>query len=277
VDALVPTEHPTFAFLDGHPRIKARKFRGVFSQGLLVPAPEGAQLGDDLADYFGVTKYEPPEPMSTGGEIAPPPSIPVPIYTDIEHLRRYAHLFVPGEMVVVTEKVHGANGRWCLVDGQIHAGSHYQWKIADAVNIWWKVVTPRFRSFLDALPEGYVVFGEVYGSVQSLKYGHGLGKVSFVMFDIFDTHNSAYLDWQELAKWQYAAKSLDSIESVPALAVMPFNLDAILQMAEQDSWLYPGQIMEGVVVRPIKERYNDETGRTILKVHSQRYLLKENV
>src|SRR5690242_2187618 len=47
VDCVLPTDHPSFAFLkqraDGanktHFRLKAARLRGVFSQGLLVPAP----------------------------------------------------------------------------------------------------------------------------------------------------------------------------------------------------------------------------------------------
>lgn len=71
VDAVVP-DRPEFAFLDGHRRIKARRLRGVFSMGLLLPAPWDAEVGDDLTEALGVTKYEPPEEsaLSTGGEDA---------------------------------------------------------------------------------------------------------------------------------------------------------------------------------------------------------------
>jgi len=41
--------------------------------GLLTPAPAGALIGDDVADYFGVTHYKPPLPLSTGGETEAPP------------------------------------------------------------------------------------------------------------------------------------------------------------------------------------------------------------
>ena len=67
-DSVVP-DNETFAFLGGKTRITVRRFRGVISYGLLVPAPEGAQIGDDVAErirvtHYGVTHYEPPLQLS---------------------------------------------------------------------------------------------------------------------------------------------------------------------------------------------------------------------
>jgi tRNA-binding EMAP/Myf-like protein len=65
VDALVPVTRKEFAFLDAgkgrtHERIKARKLRGVFSMGLLIKAPDGARVGDDMRAALGIEKWEPP-------------------------------------------------------------------------------------------------------------------------------------------------------------------------------------------------------------------------
>src|SRR4051812_4222851 len=81
-DSLVPVSRPEFAFLadkarqDGMARIKAQKLRGVVSFGLLVAAPAGARVGDDVAGLLGVEHYEPPlagesgrkEPLFASGE-----------------------------------------------------------------------------------------------------------------------------------------------------------------------------------------------------------------
>lgn len=40
-------------------RIRAKKLRGIFSMGVLMPAPAGAELGADIADAMGITKYDP--------------------------------------------------------------------------------------------------------------------------------------------------------------------------------------------------------------------------
>src|SRR6185436_3729435 len=64
-DTLVPTEATEFKFLadkariDGYYRVRAMKLRGALSFGLLVPAPEGSKLGDDVAQQLGCVHYEP--------------------------------------------------------------------------------------------------------------------------------------------------------------------------------------------------------------------------
>lgn len=117
-DSLVPTDRVEFAFLkaeakDGYARIKAKRLRQVVSFGLLVPAPAGSREGDDVADILGVKHYEPPLEMekgakhfAMGGETAPGPNIYTVKY-DLDAFRRYHHVFQPGELVVVTEKLDG--------------------------------------------------------------------------------------------------------------------------------------------------------------------------
>lgn len=120
VDAVVPAKEP-FLFLftpeeieKGKSfRVKAKKLRGIFSMGLLVPVPAGAfvegndpQPGVDLATFLGVTRYEPEvvNPKLVSGESTSGPGIPV---YDIEPLRKYSDLFEEGEEVWITEKIHG--------------------------------------------------------------------------------------------------------------------------------------------------------------------------
>lgn len=129
-DSLVDTRLPEFAFLaDGKKdivRIKAKKLRGINSYGLLLKAPVGAYLGDDLSQLLCVTHYEPPEELTIGGECVSFPYVDVPIY-DVDSFQRYASsVFIPGEAVVATEKVHGTNFRSTYRDGQYFVGSHRQ-------------------------------------------------------------------------------------------------------------------------------------------------------
>jgi len=62
IDSILP-EKPEFEFLrDKHFRIKTMKMAGVISQGICFPLsilPEGKyELGDDVTEILGVTKYE---------------------------------------------------------------------------------------------------------------------------------------------------------------------------------------------------------------------------
>ncbi len=156
-DTLVDTSRPEFIelkndakfFADGETpktvarkepatfaRVKAKKLRGIVSYGYMIPAPEGVAVGDDLAEKYGATHYDPPEPSvaggpnrsRTGGEIAPAPAGTYPKY-DVDSFQRYAKLvFTDGEPVAVTEKIHGSNGRWLYKDGEFHCGSRTEWK-----------------------------------------------------------------------------------------------------------------------------------------------------
>lgn len=275
VDALVPNKPPFDFLFDGSEkteyRIKAKKLRGVFSQGLLVPAPEGARVGDDLAAYFGVQKYEPTIPNSFASDAVPPPTgVFAPEYTGIEHLRKFYSVFSPGEYVFLTEKVHGGNCRLTMVDGVLHVGSHRQWKLEHPKSHWWQAATPAVRRFMEMLPERTVAYGEVYGGVQDLRYGLG-NSVKFCLFDILCS-GGRYMDWADVQQ-----KYGGLVDTAPLLYEGPFNLAKVMEVAERDSVLGgKGHAMEGVVVRPLHERYSDEIGRVILKLHSQRFLLRKH-
>jgi len=105
-DSIVP-DTEQFEFLEGHRRIRAKKLRGQWSMGMMVPAPEGSGLGDDVADTLGITHYEPPIKgenqqgvRGTYADAAPSPEGVHPKY-DVENIRRYNEVLIPGEEVVV--------------------------------------------------------------------------------------------------------------------------------------------------------------------------------
>lgn len=133
VDAVVPTTHPQFTFLQPtkgppHARVKAKRLRGIFSMGLLVPIEPGMRLGDDVQKAFGIEKYEPKRTWghSGGGDIESSLYTDVlPEYTDIEGLRRWPNVLQNGEEVVLTEKVHGCSSRFVWALDRLWVGSHH--------------------------------------------------------------------------------------------------------------------------------------------------------
>lgn len=270
-DSLVSNKDP-FKFLfkpedkeDKKYRVTVKKLRGVLSMGFLVPAPVDSKIGDDVSDILGVTRYEPPEPMLIGGESVKPPEMFAPIY-DVDTMYRYAHVFIPGEMVFITEKIHGTSARYTYHNDQIYCGSRTEWKKDSESNVWWKALRkhPELEDFLKNHPD-FIVYGEVYGAVQNLKYGHQQGHVSFAAFDILK--GSKWLDVKE-------CDELDSkLKWVPFIGIIPFDLDKLKQLAEGDSLVSgANHIREGLVVKPIHERTHPEIGRVQLKIVSNRYL-----
>jgi RNA ligase (TIGR02306 family) len=262
-DSIVP-ETPDFAFLGDHRRIKVKRLRGIYSQGLLMPAPPGAQVGDDVACLLGVTHYEPPLPMVTGGESETAPAGFRPHY-DVDSWYRFGSLFHPGEPVAVTEKVHGASARYCWQEGRLRCGSRGEWKKEDPRSIWWLAVgaSPWLVPFLQEHPD-ITVYGEVYG-VQKLKYGVPKGEARLAVFDLF--RGNAWVPHVE-------ARQLGAgLAWVPSLYVGPYDETAIRPMADGPS-LIPGadHIREGIVVKPLEERTDPQIGRVQLKIVSNQYL-----
>jgi RNA ligase (TIGR02306 family) len=270
-DSVVDSARPEFEFLVGHERIRVKKLRGVVSMGLLLPAPDGAQEGDDLAEHFGVTHYEPPIPGERCGEVeGGPVGIWAPKY-DVESMYRYKRLFEPRELVVATEKIHGANSRFVFAQAEdrMYCGSRGEWKAPNPADIWWKALktNPWIEEFCRQFP-GDVLYGEVFGNVQSLKYGAGPGEVFFRAFDVL--RGSA---WREYNDWtQY----ISADHRVPVVYGGAFDFDMLVKLSDGPS-LIPGanHCREGIVVRPIPERIHEHLGRIHLKLVSNTYLEKE--
>lgn len=323
-DSLVPLDNPRFEFLkdpkkpdQSVARVKAKRLRGEWSMGLLVPAPEGYAEGDDVAALLGVTHYDPPEPsLKTGGEAEKGPRcgkkrIPCPSCAgkgvidvddftsfacatcagkgypndseavvfdypkyDVEAFRKYGRkVFEPGELVYVTEKIHGANGRWLFDGERYYCGSRTEWKRESEDNLWWRALRqyPAITNFLFMNP-GTCVYGEVYGQVQDLKYGTQPGEIRVALFDIL--HKGKWVDARD-GQFQPnpAGPPAWTMPWVPLIGVRPFDFDALIAEAEGASRI-PGanHLREGIVIKPLTERWHPKCGRVNLKVVSNLYL-----
>jgi len=274
-DSVVDVSRPEFAFLSGgmktHSRIRAKKLRGVQSFGLLIPAPEGATIGDDLVEHFGVTHYEPElSSACSGGEAeAAPAHLSRLSKFDVDALRRYQHLFELGEAVLVTEKINGANARYCYLDGRMWCGSRTEWKRQDDKNMWWRalVATPTLRAWCESNP-GYIVYGEVYGDVKGFRYGLTKGQVGFAAFDV----------WLPEGRWANAEAGRNMLTLVPRVPLLyhgPFDLETVYALAEGPSTKpHAEHVREGCVVKPCVERWDEHVGRVCLKAVGAGYLEK---
>lgn len=277
IDTLVPVAHEHFAFLKdransaGLARIKAIRLRGVFSMGLLIPAPEGSAEGDDVAAALGTDVWEAGSPNREKGP--DPDAFPdhsgLPTYTDIEGLRRYSALFDPGEIVVATEKIHGENARFChLSEGGFWIGSRTRAKDPAGETRWAQVARAIDLPAKLALIPDVMISGECYGYTGGFPYDGG-GKPRFRAFDALDKKTRRYLDFS-------AFESLMThlgIEMAPVLYRGPFS-GIPADLAEGPTTLGGGHTREGYVVRPLFERVEARHGRVILKMVGQGFLLK---
>lgn len=275
-DNVVP-ETKDFEFLGKHRRIKARKLRGEWSVGLLIPAPDGSKIGDDYMERLGIIHYEPQVHgnFTTGGDNVIPPKkedeISSPLFSpkyDVLNFRKYSDKFTDGEEVIITEKLHGSNSRFVCTNDKMFCGSRRFWKKKDPNNLWWKALSQ--CTVLDAWLRhhpGLIVYGEVFGQVQNLKYGAKKDQIFFAAFDIM--RGDQWLDFDE------AHEIGVPLPWVPLVYRGPFDKEKIFAFAEGDSsWPGANNYREGVVVKPVHERTDLKIGRVQLKVVGNRYLSK---
>ena len=280
-DYTVPTERPEFAFLakdgKGRHRLKAVRLRGVLSYGLLIPCPQELSLcpvGEDVMEWFDIERYVPPVKhagVQTSDAIpeAEWPQLYCPKF-DVESYQKWPDIIEPGERVLVTEKVDGANARFVWHNERLYLGSRSQWLKDEGTHIWKRALdaTPEIRAWCEGHPD-VILFGEVYGWVQSLRYGAAQGEVRFAAF-------------AALAKDEWIAIPMlyDSLRDsgvpvapiVGAGAFYDFDAEEVKAIAERDSQLGPpGHMMEGIVIVPLEERRHQEIGRVALKHISNRF------
>ncbi|MFE2106052.1 RNA ligase (ATP) [Kitasatospora sp. NPDC059463] len=278
----------------GADRVKAVRLRGELSQGIVCrPAAlagtdlrAAAARGEDFAALLGVTKWQPPVPTTMSGDVVPAPDL-LP-WVEVENLKRFPDVFEPGEPVVVTEKLHGS---CCLVTydaatGEVWVsskgvGARGLALVEDERNLYWRAVrahgvarvAARLAERLGAQRVG--IFGEVYGAgVQDLTYG-GSGRGAEPGYAAFDV--SAVSGGR--LRWLPAAELLDGeLPLVPELWRGPFAADTVPALAEgRETVSGRGlHLREGVVVRPLAERYSPVLGgRAIAKAVGDAYLTRK--
>lgn len=257
--------------------VKAKKIRGVISYGLLVDAPQGSKVGDNVTEILGVRHYEPPEGENTGVDAAAPKGITVPKY-DVDAIKKMTYLF-EGERVVATEKIHGQNFKAVFKDDQIYIGSRNRWVEDDNQNDFSQTFRqhPGIEDFIRDNP-GTVIYGESYGKIKGFDYGIKQGRsgntpnFGFVAFDIL--RNGGWVDYHEFADLMEKYNIL----TPPVLYEGVFDIDKLTEIVETDSrlsWFHSGKktnhIMEGAVIRTVTEKFDMRHGRCQGKLVSLRY------
>ncbi|MFF5015953.1 RNA ligase (ATP) [Streptomyces sp. NPDC001165] len=275
-------------------RVKAVRLRGELSQGIVcrpkaladVDLARAAAEGTDFAERLGITKWVPPVPPTMDGDVESAPDL-LP-WVDIENIQRFPDIFTAGEDVVLTEKLHGSA---CLLtyladEDRVHVsskgfGAKSLALKEDPRNLYWRAVrghgvaeaAARLAERLGARRIG--IFGEVYGAgVQDLTYGAD-GRRETLGYAAFDV--SAEIDGTVC--WLDAAELLDGeLPLVPRLFSGPYDIERVLEFASgRETVSGRGlHLREGVVIRPLVERYSGVTGgRAIAKAVSPAYLTRK--
>lgn len=285
-------------------RVKTIKLRGAISQGILLElseylpyAPEDWNIGEDVAGELGITKYEPPVksiPANLRGPQKPRKGINPNFkkYTDIENFKHYNTLFAPGELVYVTEKLHGTSARygwfetvpntfWKKIKKFFGMLPRYEFCIGSRnvqlqdrkydgfydSNVYGKIAEK--LALDDILEFGEAVFGEIVGPgiQKGYTYGHE-DDHAFYAYDVMV--DGEYLDPTDFV----AFCDERSIPRVPHLFTGEYEEGFIKALATGDSTIGNQKVREGVVIKALHET-KCMIGRKVLKLINDTYLLKE--
>ena len=286
-------------------RVKAMRLRGVFSQGIMFALADGCVVneagdllkvaeGDDVADFLGITKYEPPVPIGMAGEVCA--IFGHTANYDFESIQTVPDLFEDGEIVVATEKLHGTNCQIGYVpgldheelfhDGNLYVGSKgmsakglvMKNNTANDGNIYVRTLRgliengfgERIRALSDARGGVIVrVFGEVYGKgVQDLAYGFSTPQ--FAAFDI--QIDGQYVPYEE----RVALSEVLGIPVVPVLYEGPFDRDALVVHRDGKDSISGTCVREGIVIVSRDGGRHPNHGRKIGKWISPAYALRKH-
>ena len=295
-------------------RVKAIQLRKVLSQGIMFSVSDfpghdhtrhfvfahefpdsNIYEGMDVAELLGITKYEPVIPASMEGEVVYIGEQNV-LKFDLENIKKYPDLLQKGEVVEITEKLHGTmmgigynyyldhenlwedsvnerNTLFCFSKGLGSNGLVFKNNEKNAQNNVYVKIMNSLHNDLSEISHSVIteifLFGEVAGKgIQDLAYG--FEKPQFRLFAVA-TRSDGVVTWanrDDLEQWA----GWFSIECVPLLYRGPWN-PRLRELRDGKSTL-ADHIREGIVISTTRK---DETfGRVILKDVSDQYLTRKN-
>jgi RNA ligase (TIGR02306 family) len=282
IDSVLPAGQPWAEFMRPRGfRVKTARLRGVLSQGLALPVdilPAGApvpEVGTDVRDLLGVTKFEPILPDTR--EIAGPFPGQVP---KTDEIRLQSALGVLDEIAgldfYVTTKLDGSSATYFRRDdGELVACSR-NWAVTPGGNHVWR--TAEKYALATALPPGFAIQGELCGpGIQKNRLG--LGEVDLFVFSVHDTRRGRFLDHGELVAFcdqlRLRTVPVEAVVTGDAAHAFEHSLDRYLDLA-RGTYAGTKNRKEGIVVRPLSDARSPTLGsRLSFKVINNEFLLED--
>lgn len=276
-------KHSVGSVPENHRIIKAKKLRGVYSQGLLIRVPN-VNIDSNLVDLLSLKKYEEDEEENIspikklGSAIAEkaPQGWSMPYY-DIDGLRKYVSCISPGEEIVLTEKLHGSSSSFCHDGNRLWVKSRNFYKKKDPEDLWWDIaIRYNLEEKLAKYPN-LAFYGELYGLVKNFRYDcisqSGIVQSKIAFFDIWDVKNMRYLDYDDFL---FIIKDLGLTPAPELYRGFWKDKQEIYSYAEGQTTLGGKNIREGFVVKTVKERFEPKiNSRMQFKLVGEGYNLKK--
>ena len=294
-------------------RIRSIRIRQAVSQGMIVGIDESLEtlypgiskkrVGSDVAEFLGVTKWEPPVDSLPSRMAARPITHNNPYfqkYTDIDNIKFYPGAFSPDEEVYITEKIHGTSARYAILPTNVHGwkkrlrkwlhllpayefcyGSRniqlqakvlvypgYESEDGENVYAW----VARTFNLAKILRPNEQLYGEIVGPgiQKNYIYGYKPGTWGFYAYDV--RVDGSYLSSKAFQEWCDERE----VPRVPVLFEGYLRDTGLDQLRSGPSVLAPTTqpIREGTVIKPKFETFI-YTGRKVLKHINDEYLLHD--
>lgn len=251
-------------------RLRTIKLRGQISQGLIMPNTTNADIGTDLTEELGITKWEP----ILNDNIKPKGNFPhfIP-KTDEERVQnlldklplyreKYRNWNITEKLDGTSMTVYHNEGTTGLCSRNLELKAEESNKYTDTVN------KLNLLEKLSDLNLNIALQGELIGpSIQANKYK--LSSAEYRVYKIWDINNQSYLSWP-------LVEELCELLNLPTVDKLGFDynfldldIDGMLLAAEGKSVLNSSTEREGIVVQSIDDP------NISFKVISNKFLLGE--
>jgi len=266
-------------------RIKTIRLRGALSQGLAMPMSiiptEEYEVGQDVTELVGITKYEPVVPAHLSGMAKG--NFPAFLHkTDETRLQSEPRVLdeaiSKGLVLVGTLKMDGTSFTAYRRDDEFGVCSRNLDLKETEGNVHWRMARKlKLEEILRSEPRNLCIQGEMAGpGIQGNRMG--LKEIDLYLFNLFDIDTSKYVGYNELV--EFGKKH--NIKVVPIVGQKDFGFGettTVGKMLEVAAALnYDNNTpAEGIVWRCACETYSEVLkGRMSFKTISSRFLLKYN-
>ncbi len=263
-------------------RIKTIRLRGQLSQGLALPMsllPAGEyEIGQDVTELVGVTKYEPVLPAELHGKVKG--NFPGFLHkTDEIRLQSVPEVLdeaiSKGLVLIGTLKMDGTSFTAYRRDADFGVCSRNLDLTETEDNAHWKLARKlKLEEILRSEPRNLAVQGEMVGpGIQGNRIG--LKEIDLYLFNLFDIDAGKYLGYGELVSFaeKHGLKVVKQVHNLDFFVGSPRSVGDLLEIANRLDY-DNGAPAEGIVWRSACESYSEVLkGRMSFKTISNRYLL----
>ena len=257
-------------------RLKTIKMRGQVSQGLILPMSVVEytnvqfEVGMDVTNLLGITKYEPPIPAELSGKVKGlfPSFLRKTDEERVQNLtKEYGQYKLLGRKFYVTEKLDGSSATFYYKDGVFGVCSRNLELLETEGNTFWKVARELdLENKMKDFGINISLQGELIGEgIQGNPYKIKGQTVKF--FNLFDIDLQVYHSLSHLDR-ALGIMGLKMVPIVDEFFKLPETIETLLKYADNKSILNPKFNREGIVIRS-----NDRT--ISFKVISNKFLLNE--